>query len=92
LVYGFEWGKKNFVATSYTTTSMKTDLDPKLKREQLGLRMDWWGNNIAFNCPVCGKVFIVSAFLNGGKGKCPNCRKSKGTVTKDKKASIEWPV
>ena len=73
---------------------MKIDLDPKLGRKQLGLYVDWWGNNIAFACPVCGKVFIVSAFLKSGKGTCPNCGKSRGTVTqgKDTKASIEWPV
>jgi predicted RNA-binding Zn-ribbon protein involved in translation (DUF1610 family) len=77
---------------------MKIDLDPKLaageNRENLGLYVDWRGNNIAFNCPVCGKVFIVSWFLDREKGgKCPKCRKSRGIVTKDgKTASIEWPV
>jgi len=74
---------------------MKLELDSKLDRKQLGLSVDWWGNNIAFNCPVCGKVVIVSAVLEGGKGNCPNCGKSRGVVTGGKKdgvASIEWPV
>ena len=51
---------------------------------------DWVGNNAAFCCPVCQKVFIVSNGLVGGRPlpghdaqgvrRCPGCRKSKATV------------
>lgn len=73
-------------------------LDP----ERLGQDEDWEGNNAAFRCPVCQKVFIVSGQLhkddNGKKGyrKCPNpgCGKSIARITGGRKsggsASIEW--
>ncbi len=62
---------------------------------------DWEGNNAAFTCPLCQKVFIVSHTRmhlgNGGeKGyrKCPNCGKSFGRIKGGKKqggcASLEW--
>jgi len=57
---------------------------------------DWYGNNAAFSCPLCGKVFIVSAMLRDkgeprkGMRKCPGCRESTGYVDKAS-ARIEWP-
>jgi predicted RNA-binding Zn-ribbon protein involved in translation (DUF1610 family) len=59
---------------------------------------DWEGNNAAFTCPVCGKVFIVSAMQNvhNGQRTCPNpaCGHSVGHVTGGRKnggtAYIEW--
>ena len=58
---------------------------------------DWEGNNVAFMCPCCGKVFIVSASrVHRGLRKCPNCGKSTGRCTgpggrkSGGKASIEW--
>lgn len=55
---------------------------------------DWEGNNAAFSCPVCGKVFLVSAQLHKGSRKCPACQKSIGYVEGGKKsegtARIEW--
>jgi transcription elongation factor Elf1 len=57
---------------------------------------DWHGNNAAFSCPLCRKVFIVSAMLKEknepqrGMRKCPNCRKSTGYIDKSS-ARIEWP-
>jgi len=57
---------------------------------------DWEGNNAAFTCPACGKVFIVSAILHQGRRACPNakCGKSVGWVSGGKgssgSAGIEW--
>ena len=61
---------------------------------------DWEGNNAAFTCPVCQKVFIVSLHIHVGpekeKGyrKCPACGKSVGRVNGGRKsggtASVEW--
>ncbi len=69
---------------------MKTkELDP----QNLGLKEDWAGNSIAFECPVCGKVFIVSKQLHGER-HCPACGKSRGMVTGGREsggnASIIW--
>lgn len=33
------------------------ELDP----HHLGMDEDWEGNNAAFRCPICGKVFIVNS-------------------------------
>ena len=62
---------------------------------------DWEGNNAAFTCPLCQKVFIVSDTRmhmgpqkEKGYRKCPACAKSVGRVTGGRKsggtASIEW--
>jgi predicted RNA-binding Zn-ribbon protein involved in translation (DUF1610 family) len=62
---------------------------------------DWEGNNAAFTCPLCHKVFIVSDTRmhmspqkEKGYRKCPGCEKSVGRVTGGRKsggtASIEW--
>ncbi|MBA7638414.1 hypothetical protein ES703_46070 [subsurface metagenome] len=69
-------------------------LDP----ENLGHDEDWEGNNAAFRCPCCGKVFIVSGSrVHGGERRCPEpeCAKSIGRCDiKGRKgggvASIEW--
>ena len=41
---------------------------------------DFVGNNAAFTCPICTKVFIVSGFLHEGQRKCPVCKKAIGYV------------
>lgn len=75
------------------------DLNP----DNLGQDEDWEGNNAAFRCPICQKVFIVShtrmhVNLQKMKGfrKCPKCGKSFGRITGGKKsggkASLEWTV
>ena len=57
---------------------------------------DWNGNNAAFTCPVCSKVFIVSAFNNLGLLglQCPGCGKSTAYITGSAaecgEAKIEW--
>jgi hypothetical protein len=65
-----------------------------IDRNAIGLNEDWEGNNAAFSCPACNKVFIVSALLHGGQRECPNCGKSKGFVHGSKQtggsASIKW--
>ena len=67
-------------------------LDPNNLRQD----EDWEGNNAAFTCPCCGKVFIVSGTrVHRGKRKCPACGRSTGRCDiKGKKsggsASLEW--
>lgn len=55
---------------------------------------DWEGNNAAFLCPHCGKVFIVSEMIHKGKRSCPNCGKSTGSIKGGKgsggSAELEW--
>ncbi len=60
---------------------------------------DWFGNNAAFTCPVCSKVFIVSSFNRVGiiGRQCPGCGKSTAYVTgtaeqEGKEARIEWKL
>ena len=69
---------------------MHRDLDPT----NLSDAEDWEGNNIAFACPVCAKVFIVSGHMHRGRRSCPNCGKSTGVVTGGREsggtASISW--
>jgi len=65
-------------------------LSRSLDRNALGLLEDWQGNNIAFACPICLKVFIVSGMLHRDGRECPNCGKSKAFITPDDKtASVE---
>jgi hypothetical protein len=73
------------------------NLNPnRLKKDE-----DWDGNNAAFTCPVCQKVFIVSDTRmhigpqkEKGYRQCPACKKSIGRVAGGRKsggtASIEW--
>jgi len=69
---------------------MERQLDPKVLTEDL------YGNNAAVTCPVtsCGKVYIVSRFANGKKGrKCPKCGQSETIVNKKDgrmMATISW--
>ena len=55
---------------------------------------DWAGNNAAFTCPQCGKVFIVSKLLHKEGRNYPECGKAKGTVTGGQQSGgqawIEW--
>jgi Zn finger protein HypA/HybF involved in hydrogenase expression len=54
----------------------KRQLDPvTLARDE-----DWEGNNVAFTCPKCGKVFIVSGMLHKQGRACPGCGGAKGFV------------
>ena len=73
------------------------NLDPN----NLGKNEDWEGNNAAFQCPVCQKVFIVSdtrmhvgPMKEKGYRACPGCRESVGRISGGRKsggtASIEW--
>ena len=67
-------------------------LDP----ENLDHDENWEGNNAAFRCPHCGKVFIVSGTrVHRGERRCPECAKSIGRCDiKGRKsrgtASLEW--
>jgi hypothetical protein len=57
---------------------------------------DWNGNNAAFSCPVCHKVFIVTSFNRLGEIGllCPACGKSRaycsGSAAQGGEARIEW--
>ena len=53
---------------------MQRKIDPKDEDS------DFAGNNAAFTCPLCGKVFIVSGMIHHGKRQCPGCRKATGYV------------
>jgi transcription elongation factor Elf1 len=54
---------------------------------------DFRGNNIAFNCPVCGKVLVVNGILDKNGRECPNCGKSRGFVDERGRAAfIEYDV
>ncbi|HME32464.1 MAG TPA: hypothetical protein VKG65_06920 [Terriglobales bacterium] len=65
----------------------------KLQKNASGHFEDFRGNNIAFNCPVCGKVFIVSGLSDKKGRECPNCGKSKGFVDEHgESARIECDV
>ena len=76
----------------------KKELDPN----NLEQNEDWEGNNAAFTCPHCGKVFIVSWLIHKksknppeAKRPCPKCGKSIGHVSKKGRkdggtARIEW--
>lgn len=76
-------------------------LDPQKYRESLAgdANADWHGNNAAFSCPMCSKVFVVSGFLaEGANGRgCPGCGKSIGFVSgsfreEGSQARIEWEL
>jgi hypothetical protein len=49
--------------------------DPHLK--------DWVGNNAAFSCPGCKRIFIVSWMLHRSGRPCPDCKEWVGVVSKD---------
>ena len=69
-------------------------LDPNPRT--LGQDADWEGNDAAFCCPVCGKVFIVSSLLHPDGRECPACRKSVGRVKGGREsqgeATLEWDI
>jgi hypothetical protein len=60
----------------------------------LGPDEDWAGNNAAFRCPVCTKVFLVSGLLHRNGRRCPSCGDSTAFCSGGKgsggTASIEW--
>ena len=69
------------------------DLSPT----SLAMDEDWEGNNAAFTCPHCGKVFIVSGSrVHRGKRACPNCGRSTGILSlkggrkSGGRARLEW--
>lgn len=66
------------------------EIDPK----NIGANADWEGNNAAFTCPVCTKIFLVSGLIHKAGRSCPACGMSKGYVTGGKAtggaARIEW--
>jgi NAD-dependent SIR2 family protein deacetylase len=70
-----------------------------IHRESRSLDYDFHGNNAAFRCPLCHKVFIVSGLFNDRKNgyirkgvrKCPKCGESKGHCDiQGYKAWLEW--
>lgn len=69
-----------------------------IDKENIKKGEDWLGNNAAFTCSICGKVYIVSDFPPrpwGGIQECPGCGKSVAHCTGKKDADgteawIEW--
>jgi Zn finger protein HypA/HybF involved in hydrogenase expression len=72
---------------------MRIDLIADAAREKRN-NCDWVGNNAAFTCPVCQRVFVVSAMLHRNGRLCPGCEKSMGHVTGGRntggEAFVEW--
>lgn len=66
----------------------------EIDAQGMALYEDWEGNNAAFTCPKCGKVFVVSNHIHKNGRACPKCEKAKGFVVGGKKkggqAWIEW--
>jgi hypothetical protein len=60
-----------------------------LDKKNLGQHEDWYGNNAAMRCPVCGKLFIVSRFIAKGQRRCPKCLRSTAQITSEQ-VTIEW--
>jgi len=64
-----------------------------LNARQPGLKEDWLADNAAFECPVCGKVYLVSGSINPVR-TCPNCGQSHGHITGSRqgggKAFVVW--
>ena len=65
-----------------------------LNPDDLGQGSDWVGNNAAFTCPACSKVFLVSGLLHKQGRACPSCGRSKGYVNGGKgsggSARLDW--
>ena len=62
-----------------------------LDKENLSQNEDWAGNNAAFLCPHCSKVFVVSGHQHRQGRRCPRCEGSKGYVSiKGDEARFEW--
>ena len=68
---------------------MPTDkLDPKLfgpDEWPESKKDDWQGNNVAFTCRPCGRVFIVSGRIHGGRRRC-ECGYSEGFIKGGRKS------
>ena len=66
----------------------------ELNPAHLTLHEDWEGGAVAFTCPLCNNVFIVSEEAHGGSRACTNCGKSNGHVSGAKasggKAWLVW--
>lgn len=66
----------------------------ELDADTLAKNEDWYGNNAAFVCPVCGGIFLVSGHLNRKGRACPRCGKAtdfvEGGSGSGGRAWIEW--
>jgi hypothetical protein len=52
---------------------------------QVDQKDDWQGNNVAFTCRACGRVFIVSGRIHSGHRTC-KCGQSEGFVKGGRKS------
>jgi Zn finger protein HypA/HybF involved in hydrogenase expression len=51
---------------------------------------DWIGNNAAFRCDACERVFVVSGFLHKHGRLCPHCKNTKAFVKGGKTDGRAW--
>jgi len=65
-----------------------------LNAVNLARNEDWEGNNAAFTCPLCDKVFIVSGVIHNGVRSCPGCGRATAYIQGGRlsggTARIEW--
>lgn len=69
---------------------VKREIDPRA----IAHYEDWVGNNAAFTCTKCGKIFLVSGLLHKSGRVCPECGQTRAFVSGGQKsggqACIEW--
>jgi hypothetical protein len=85
------WLPKNQSSNPLNGGKMRRDL---LENGQAIHEFDWEGNNAAITCPLCDKVYVVSAMMHPTGRKCPGCENSTGHIKGDRKsggtAYVEW--
>jgi len=83
-------GIKRYSLDEGAINMAKREIDAKA----MALDEDWAGNNAAFTCPKCSKVFIVSQLLHKNGRDCPKCGKAKGFSVGGQQSGgqawIEW--
>jgi hypothetical protein len=57
---------------------MRRDFNPN------GADEDWIGNNAAFRCDACERVYVVSGHLHKSGRPCPFCKKTVAHVEKSR--------
>ena len=69
-----------------------------LKRDNSEKDAHWYGDNAAFTCPVCNRIFLVCGHLRPNGQQCPppGCGRSyayvHGRLESGGIAVITWPI